>query len=58
MSAEQQKDLVQGLIYQYVAASNKLKSSETDQVKSKAAQKYLFQFDWLTFKKGYSIECI
>ena len=52
MKEEQQKDLILGLVYKYVTAGNKPKTSAIAKFKSKAVRKYLLQFEWLTLKKG------
>ena len=52
MKEEQQKDLILGLVYKYVTASEKPKTSAITKMKSKAVRKYLLQFEWLTLKKG------
>ena len=52
MKEEQQKDQILGLVYKYVTASEKPKTSAIAKLKSKAVRKYLLQFEWLTLKKG------
>ena len=52
MAEEQKRDSILGLICQYVTARKKLKISAISKIKSKAVQKYLLQFDRLTFKQG------
>ena len=52
MKEEQQKDPILGLVYKYVTASKKPKTSAIAKMKSKAVRKYLLQFEWLTLKKG------
>ena len=52
MNEEQQKDPILKLVYKQVTAGEKLKTSASTKVKSKAVRKYLLQFDWLTVKKG------
>ena len=52
MTEEQKKDPVLSLVCQYVIAREKLKTLAISKIKSKAVQKYLLQFDRLTFKQG------
>ena len=52
MAEEQKRDLILGLVCPYVTAREKLKSLAIAKIKSKAVQKYLLQFDRLTFKWG------
>ena len=52
MKEEQQKDLILGLVYKYVTAGEKPKTSAIAKIKSKAVRKYLLQFERLTLKKG------
>ena len=52
MKEEQQKDPIFGLVYKYVTAGEKPKTSAIAKMKSKAVRKYLLQFKWLTLKKG------
>ena len=52
MKEEQQKDPILGLVYKYVTAGKKPKTSAIAKMKSKAVRKYLLQFEWLTLKKG------
>ena len=52
MAEEQKRDPILGLVCQYVTAGEKLKTSAISKIKSNAVQKYLLQFDRLTFKKG------
>ena len=52
MKEEQQKDPILGLVYKYVTASEKPKTSAITKIKSKAVRKYLLQFERLTLKKG------
>ena len=52
MKEEQQKDLILGLVYKYVTAGEKPKTSAIAKMKSKAVRKYLLQFERLTLKKG------
>ena len=52
MKEEQQKDLILGLVYKYVTAGKKPKTSAITKMKSKAVGKYLLQFERLTLKKG------
>ena len=52
MKEEQQKDPILGLVYKYVTASEKPKTSAIAKMKSKAVRKYLLQFKRLTLKKG------
>ena len=52
MKEEQQEDLILRLVYEYVIASEKPKTSAIAKMKSKAVRKYLLQFEWLTLKKG------
>ena len=52
MKEEQQKDPILGLVYKYVTASEKPKTSAITKMKSKAVRKYLLQFEQLTLKKG------
>ena len=54
MAEEQKRDPILGLVCQYVTAGEKLKSWAITKIKSKAVQKYLLQFDRLTFKAGSS----
>ena len=52
MVEEQKKDPFLRLVCPYVTAREKLKSWAITKIKSKAVQKYLLQFDRLTFKQG------
>ena len=52
MKEEQQKDPILGLVYKYVTASEKPKTSAITKLKSKAVRKYLLRFKQLTLKKG------
>ena len=52
MVEEQKRDPILGLVCQFVIAREKLKASAISKIKSKAVQKYLLQFDRLTFKQG------
>ena len=52
MKEEQQKDVILRLVYKYVTASEKPKTSAIAKMKSKAVRKYLLQFKRLTLKKG------
>ena len=52
MKEEQQKDPILRLVYKYVTAGKKPKTSAIAKMKSKAVRKYLLQFEWLTLKKG------
>ena len=52
MAEEQKRDPILGLVCQYVTAGEKLKLLAIIKIKSKAVQKYLLQFDRLTFKQG------
>ena len=52
MAEEQKRDPILGLVCQYVTAGEKLKSWAIAKIKSKAVQKYLQQFNRLTFKQG------
>ena len=52
MKVEQQKDPILGLVYKYVTAGKKPKTSAIPKLKSKAVRKYLLQFKRLTLKKG------
>ena len=52
MKEEQQKDLILRLVYKYVTAGEKPKTSAIAKIKSKPVRKYLLQFKWLTLKKG------
>ena len=52
MAEEQKRDPILGLICQYVTARENLKTLAISDIKSKAVQKYLLQFDRLTFKQG------
>ena len=52
MKEEQQKDPILGLVYKYVTAGKKPKTSAIAKIKSKAVRKYLLQFERLTVKKG------
>ena len=45
MKEEQQKDLILKLVYKWVTAGEKPKTSAIAKVKSKAVRKYLLQFD-------------
>ena len=51
MKEEQQKDPILRLVYKYVTAGEKPKTSAIAKMKSKAVMKYLLQFEWLTLKK-------
>ena len=51
MKEEQQKDPILGLVYKYVTASEKPKTSAIAKLKSKAVRKYLLQFEQLTLKR-------
>ena len=52
MAEEQKRDSILVSVCQYVTAGEKLKTSAISKIKSKAVQKYLLQFDRLTFKQG------
>ena len=52
MKEEQQKDPILGLVYKYVTAGEKPKTSAITKMKCKAVRKYLLQFKRLTLKKG------
>ena len=52
MAGEQKRDSILCLVCQYVTAREKLKTLAISKIKSKAVQKYLPQFDRLTFKQG------
>ena len=52
MKEEQQKDPILRLVYNYVTAGEKPKTSAIAKMKSKVVRKYLLQFEWLTLKKG------
>ena len=52
MAEEQKRDPIFGLVCQYVTAREKLRTSAISKIKSMAVQKYLLQFDRLTFKQG------
>ena len=52
MAEEHKRDPILGLVCQYVTAKEKLKTLAISKIKSKAVQKYLLQFDRLTFKQG------
>ena len=52
MVEEQKINPILGLVCQYVTTGEKLKSLAIAKIKSKAVQKYLLQFDRLTFKQG------
>ena len=52
MKEEQQKDPILRLVYKFVTAGNKPKTSAIAKMKSKAVRKYLLQFERLTLKKG------
>ena len=52
MKENQQKDLILRLVYKYVTAGKKPKTSAIAKMKSKAVRKYLLQFERLTLKKG------
>ena len=52
MKEEQQKDPILRLVYKYVTAGEKPKTSAITKIKSKAVRKYLLQFKQLTLKKG------
>ena len=52
MAEEQYKDPILKLVYQYLTAGKKPKTSTITKIKSKAMQKYLLQFDRLTIKNG------
>ena len=52
MKEEQQKDPILRLVYKYVTAGKKPKTSAIAKLKSKAVRKYLLQFERLTLKKG------
>ena len=52
MVEEQKKDPIIRLVCLYVTAREKLKSLAIVKIKSNAVQKYLLQFDRLTFKQG------
>ena len=49
---EQKKDPILRLVCPYITAGEKLKSAAIAKIKSKAVQKYLLQFDRLTFQQG------
>ena len=51
MKEEQQKDPILRLVYKYLTASEKPKTSVIAKMKSKAVRKYLLQFERLTLKK-------
>ena len=51
MKEEQQKDPILRLVYKYVTAGEKPKTSAIAKMKSKAVRKYLLQFEWLTLKR-------
>ena len=57
MTEEHQKDHILKLVYQWVTAGEKPKTSALAKIKSKAMRKYLLQFDRLTIKKEYYIIC-
>ena len=52
MVEEKKRDPILGLAYPHVTAKDKLKSLAIAKIKSKTVQKYLLQFDRLTFKQG------
>ena len=52
MAEKQKRDSILSLVCQYVTAGEKLKTSVISKIKPKAVQKYLLQFDRLTFKQG------
>ena len=52
MAEEQQTDSTLELVYQLVIAVEKPKTLAIAKIKSKAARKYLLQFDRLTLKNG------
>ena len=52
MAEEQKRDTILGLVCPYVTNGGKLKSLAIPKIKSKAVQKYLLQFDILTFRHG------
>ena len=52
MTEEQGKDTIHRIVWLYIKAGKQLKSSAIAKIKSKAVQKYLLQFDRLTFKHG------
>ena len=52
MVEEQKRDSILSLVCQYVTAREKLKTSAISKIKSKVVQKYLLQFDRLTFMLG------
>ena len=52
IAEEQKKDPILGLVCLCSTAGEKLISSAITKIKSKAVQKYLLQFDRLTFKQG------
>ena len=58
MAEEQKRDSILGLVCPYVTAGEKLKLSAIAKIKSKAVQKYLLQFDRLTFKCEFCINYI
>ena len=51
MVEEQKRDSILCLVCHYVTAREILKTSAISKIKSKAVQKYLLQFDRLTFKQ-------
>ena len=52
MAEEKRKDPILRLVCLNITAGEKLKSSDITEIKSKTVQKYLLQFDRLTFKQG------
>ena len=52
MAEEQKKAPILSLVCQYDTAREKLKTLAISKIKSKAVQKYLLQFNRLTFKQG------
>ena len=51
MTEEQKKDLILGVLYQYVDKGTKPKPSAIVKIPSKSVSKYHLQFDWMTLKK-------
>ena len=52
MAEEQKRHPILGLVCQYVTAREKLKTLAISEIKFKVVQKYLLQFNRLTFKQG------
>ena len=52
IAEEQKKDPILRLVSPYIKAGEKLKSLAIDKIRSNTVQKYLLQFDRLTFKQG------